>query len=82
MSGASDRIEQILVQSRAEFSEGFPGAKKRDFVARAVNHHEALVKIVRELIGDDVGDDVGDMIAYGDAANRARALLAELDAAP
>ena len=51
-------------------------------IVRAVNHHESLVAIVRELTFDATGDSTGDMIRFGQACDRARILLATLDAEP
>ena len=49
-------------------------------IVRAVNHHEALVEIVRVLTQEETDDPVTHMVEYGDASKRARSILAALDA--
>lgn len=52
---------------------------KTAFIVRAVNHHEALVDIARAMAAEMTSDSTGDMIRYGQAVDRARALLFEID---
>jgi hypothetical protein len=53
---------------------------QRDLIVRAVNAHEALVEVLRELTEDVTGElDVDAMMRFGDAMDRARKLLASLD---
>ena len=51
-------------------------------IVRAVNHHEALVDIVRVLTQVETDDPVAHMLEYGAACERARAILAALDTTP
>ena len=50
------------------------------FIVRAVNHHEALVEMVRVMSQDETDDPAAHMRAYAIAKHRARILLAGLDA--
>jgi hypothetical protein len=50
------------------------------FIVRAANNHDALVEIARTMAAEMTADSTGDMIRYGQAVDRARALLLAFDA--
>jgi len=65
-------------QNMVAVETNHPGATAH--VVRAVNHHKALVEIVRLLTADVMGDDdVNQMVNFETAVEHARAILAELD---
>lgn len=64
---------------------GFPYVYDTDeeiaaLIVRAVNHHEALVEMVRVMSQEETDDPAAHMRAYAIAKHRARVLLAALDA--